>query len=110
MPRLSAATDSLMYMGRSRIESPLPTPEMSRQMNSVAKLVLKMLEQSAPAMEQAHASSATDLRPYASARWPPTSMDAASLSVAVALTTSSCADVSWSSSRTYCSDAARLTL
>lgn len=97
-----------MYIGISRMESPLPTPVSKRQMNSVAKLVLKMLASSAPKIEHPHANNAVDFRPYVSAKYPPTSMELASLSVAVALIISSWDADRLRSSRMYCNGAARL--
>lgn len=87
---------------------PVAHPEHSLHSTSHEKLVLAIPASNAPTMEHEHANMAVALRPKRSARQPPTSMEQASLSVAVALRASSCVDESCRSSRMYCSVAARL--
>ncbi|GMF26924.1 unnamed protein product [Phytophthora fragariaefolia] len=78
-----------MYIGMSKIDSPLPTPEQSLQSTSQEKLALATPANRAPIMEHEHANMAVALRPKRSARQPPASIEQASLSVAVALRASS---------------------
>ncbi|GMF15643.1 unnamed protein product [Phytophthora lilii] len=97
-----------MYIGMRRIDSPLPTPEHSLHSTNHEKLVLATPASRAPTMEHEQANIAVALRPKRSARQPPTSIELASLSVAVALSASSCVDERLKSSRMYCNVAARL--